>query len=185
MIELDVVSALTHAVSIKLNVQLSLRRTRLIRYSVRLSSSKTNEPVDKPVVERSMRRDWNALPFTEEHWIPRWLLINDGVIKTTGNLANDKCKRVTLQAPLENKRERMLIRYRFNTMADQSPGGEWKWRVILETSAGFEEVLVKTLEVRVPSFSQEDDMPVVGRKYHMACRGRFCVEDGVGIVDPV
>jgi hypothetical protein len=76
-----------------------------------------------------------------------------------------------------------LIRYRYNTMAGDTPGGEWKWRIILEEDGAFEEVLVKSLVVNVPSFSQEDDMPVVGRKYHMACRGVFRVVDGIGIVD--
>ena len=59
-----------------------------------------------------------------------------------------------------------LIRYRYNTMADQSPGGEWKWRVIFERGDDYEEVLVKQLVVNVPSFSRTDEMPVVGRKYH-------------------
>jgi hypothetical protein len=45
-------------------------------------------------------------------------------------------------------------------------------------------VLVKQLEINVPSFSQEDEMPVVGRKYHIACYGAFRVEGGKGIVDP-
>ena len=76
-----------------------------------------------------------------------------------------------------------LIRYRFNTMADQSPGGEWKWRVIVEKNGQFEELLVKQLIVNVPSFSKEDEMPVVGRKYHMACYGTFKVKDGIGTVD--
>ncbi|MGD0420721.1 MAG: hypothetical protein ABSA68_14265 [Xanthobacteraceae bacterium] len=76
-----------------------------------------------------------------------------------------------------------LIRYRYNTMADQTPGGEWKWRVILERGDQFEEVLVKQLLVNVPSFSRDDVMPVVGRKYHMACYGVFRLEDGVGIID--
>jgi hypothetical protein len=77
-----------------------------------------------------------------------------------------------------------LIRYRYNTMADETPGGEWKWRVILEKNGQFEEVLVKHLEVNVPSFSREDEMPVVGRKYHMACHGDFRIEDGIGVIDP-
>jgi hypothetical protein len=77
-----------------------------------------------------------------------------------------------------------LVRYRYNTMAAESPNGEWTWRVILERADGFEEVLVKRLVVNVPSFSKEDEMPVVGRKYHMACYGRLHVEDGVGIIDP-
>jgi len=77
-----------------------------------------------------------------------------------------------------------LVRYRYNTMAAETPNGEWTWRVILERSGGFEEVLVKRLVVNVPSFSREDEMPVVGRKYHIACYGRFRVEDGVGTVDP-
>jgi hypothetical protein len=76
-----------------------------------------------------------------------------------------------------------LIRYRFNTMADQTLEGEWKWRVILENNGQFEELLVKQLLVNVPSFSQEDEMPVVGRKYHMACYGTFKVKDGIGTVD--
>lgn len=83
----------------------------------------------------------------------------------------------------EEKDCSMLIRYRFNTMADLSPGGEWKWRVILERGSDFEEILVKQLFVNVPSFSREDEMPVVGRKYHMACSGVFCVVDGNGIID--
>jgi hypothetical protein len=76
-----------------------------------------------------------------------------------------------------------LIRYRFNTMADQSPGGEWKWRVIVEKNGQFDELLVKHLVVNVPSFSKEDEMPVVGRKYHMACYGTFKIKDGIGSVD--
>ena len=76
-----------------------------------------------------------------------------------------------------------LIRLRYNTMAHETPGGEWKWRVILEKSGQYEEVLVKHLKINVPSFSQEDEMPVVGRKYHIACYGVFWVEDGTGIVD--
>lgn len=76
-----------------------------------------------------------------------------------------------------------LIRYRYNTMADQTPGGVWKWRVIFERGNHYEEVLVKELFVNVPSFSREDDMPVVGRKYHMACYGLFRVEGEMGIID--
>lgn len=76
-----------------------------------------------------------------------------------------------------------LIRYRYNTMADQTPDRAWKWRVIFERGDGFEEVLVKQLLVNVPSFSRDDMMPIVGRKYHMACVGVFRVEDGVGIID--
>jgi hypothetical protein len=45
--------------------------------------------------------------------------------------------------------------------------------VILERDrGGFEEVLVT-----------KDDMPVVGRKYHMACYGVFRQKDGVGTID--
>jgi hypothetical protein len=42
---------------------------------------------------------------------------------------------------------------------------------------------VKQLLVNVSSFSRDDNMPVVGRKYHMACRGVFRLEDGIGIID--
>lgn len=77
-----------------------------------------------------------------------------------------------------------LIRLRYNTMADETPGGEFKWRVVTETAAGeFEETLVKELVINVPSFSRTDDMPVVGRKYHMACYGKFSVRDDVGYVE--
>lgn len=78
----------------------------------------------------------------------------------------------------------MLIRFRYNTMAAESPGGEWYWRVILEEESGFKEILVKRLEVCPPSFSKEDVMPVVGRKFHMACYGRFRLEaDGLGVIE--
>jgi hypothetical protein len=77
-----------------------------------------------------------------------------------------------------------LISNRYNTMADQTTGGERKWRVIFERGDQYEEVLVKQLLVNVPSFGRDDDMPIVGRKYHMACHGVFRIEDGVGIVDP-
>ena len=76
-----------------------------------------------------------------------------------------------------------LIRYRYNAMADQTPDGEWKWRIIFERGDQFAEVLAKQLLVNVPSFSRDDVMPVVGRKYHMACHGVFRLEDGVGIID--
>jgi hypothetical protein len=68
-------------------------------------------------------------------------------------------------------------------MCDETPGGEWKWRVILERNGTFEEMLAKQLSVNVPSFSREDEMTVVGRKYHMACYGVFRLENGVGIID--
>jgi hypothetical protein len=76
-----------------------------------------------------------------------------------------------------------LIRYRYNTKADETPGGEWKWRVVFERGDQYEEVLVKQLLVNVPSFSRDDIMPIVGPKYHMACYGAFRLEDGVGIID--
>ena len=66
-----------------------------------------------------------------------------------------------------------FIRYRYNTMAHETPGGTWKWRVVIEDANGFQEILVKSLIVNVPSFSHEDDIPLVGRKYHMACHGRL------------
>jgi hypothetical protein len=75
---------------------------------------------------------------------------------------------------------------RYNTMADETPGGEWKWRVILETPHGYKEVLAKSLRINVPSFTHEDDMPIVGRKYHIACVGRFYLDtDGCGTIDPI
>jgi hypothetical protein len=38
--------------------------------------------------------------------------------------------------------------------------------------------------VYVQSFSRNDDMQIVGRKYHMACHGVYRIEDGVGIINP-
>jgi hypothetical protein len=71
-----------------------------------------------------------------------------------------------------------LIRLRYNTQADQTPGGEWKWRVILEKQPGhYQEVLVKELLVNVPSFSKSDEMP--------ACYGELSVDaDGIGTINP-
>jgi len=77
-----------------------------------------------------------------------------------------------------------LIRWRYNTMAAESPNGEWYWRVILENGSGFKEILAKRLEVIPPSFSKEDTMPVVGRKWHMAAYGTFHLEeDGKGVIE--
>jgi hypothetical protein len=61
---------------------------------------------------------------------------------------------------VNNKGARLnaLIRFRYNTMSNETPGGEWKWRAILEKDNQFEEVLVKQLLVNVPSFSREDEM---------------------------
>lgn len=66
-----------------------------------------------------------------------------------------------------------LIRYRYNTMADQTPGGAWKWRVIFERDHDYEEVPVTQLLVNVPSFSRDDDMPIVRRKYHRPATAYF------------
>ena len=78
-----------------------------------------------------------------------------------------------------------LIRYRYNTMAAETPNGEWTWRVILEQPGGYQEILAIQLVVNVPSFSKQDEMPVVGRKFHMACHGTFRLdEDGTGYIDP-
>jgi hypothetical protein len=78
-----------------------------------------------------------------------------------------------------------LIRFRYNTMAYGTPRGEWKCRVILERDRGFEEVLAHHALRHVPSFSREDDRPVVGREYqyHMACYGVFRQKDGIGTID--
>jgi hypothetical protein len=79
-----------------------------------------------------------------------------------------------------------LVRIRYNTMADQTPGGEWKWQVIEQTEQGFKETLAKKLTLNVPSFTTEDDMPIFGRKFHIACYGLFRLElDGSGVIDPI
>jgi hypothetical protein len=54
--------------------------------------------------------------------------------------------------------------------------------VILEKRGQYEEVLVKQLQINVPSFSKEDEMPVVGRKYHVACYGRFALRTDLGLL---
>jgi hypothetical protein len=43
---------------------------------------------------------------------------------------------------------------------------------------------VKGLILNVPSFSKSDEMPVAGRKYHIACHGLFSIRDDIGYVDP-
>jgi hypothetical protein len=51
---------------------------------------------------------------------------------------------------------------------------------------GYKEILAKRLTLNVPSFTTEDDMPVVGRKFHIAGYGRFRLEpDGTGVIDPL
>lgn len=76
-----------------------------------------------------------------------------------------------------------LIRFRYNNRCAETPGGEWKWRVLLENGNGFEEILAKRLEVVPPSFSKEDVLPDVGPKCHMACYGSFHLEeDGTGVI---
>jgi hypothetical protein len=74
-----------------------------------------------------------------------------------------------------------LICYRYNTMAAESSNGEWTWRVILGEPDGFNGEAPRG---ECAFVQQEDVMPVVGRKYHMACRGVFRLEDGTGIIDP-
>jgi hypothetical protein len=48
-------------------------------------------------------------------------------------------------------------------MAAESPNGEWTWRVILEESEGFKEVLAKRLLVNVPSLdiSEPDNVTIL------------------------
>jgi hypothetical protein len=53
-----------------------------------------------------------------------------------------------------------------------------------ETPPGYKETLAKRLTLNFPSFTGEDDTPVVGRKYHIACYGRFLDDDGSGVIDP-
>lgn len=77
-----------------------------------------------------------------------------------------------------------LIRIRYNTMVNETPNSDLKWRLIFEKDGCFEEVLVKEVVLNVPSFSRSDEMPVVGRKHHMACYGRFSIVDEIGYVDP-
>jgi hypothetical protein len=71
-------------------------------------------------------------------------------------------------------------------MANETPGGEWLWRIILENQNGeLEELLVKDIVVNVPSFSKSDEMPVVGRKHHIACYGELTVDaNGLGVINP-
>ena len=52
-------------------------------------------------------------------------------------------------------------------------GGEWKWRVIVENANGFEEILVKSLVVNVPSFSREDDIPWLAGNITWPVKGDF------------
>ena len=60
-------------------------------------------------------------------------------------------------------------------MSHETPGGEWKWRVILQRGSQYEEVLVKRLQINVPSFSQEDEMPVVGANTISLAMARFAL----------
>jgi hypothetical protein len=64
------------------------------------------------------------------------------------------------------------------------------WRVEMacrrSVEQGFKETLARRLTLNVSSFTTEDDMPVVGRKFHIACYGRFrLAADGSGVIVPV
>ena len=67
-------------------------------------------------------------------------------------------------------------------MSHETPGGEWKWRVILEKDGQYEEVLVKHLQINVPSFSQEDEMPVVGQNTIWHVTALSVVRTGLGLL---
>jgi hypothetical protein len=75
-----------------------------------------------------------------------------------------------------------LIRFRFNTKCHETPGGEWKWRIMLEQAGEFHEILVKRIFVNVPTFTTEDILPIIGVKYHVACRGTLDIQDGVATI---
>ena len=76
-----------------------------------------------------------------------------------------------------------LIRFRHNTMADQTPGGEWKWRVIFERDEKFEEVLVNRLLVNVPFLQPRRRNAGRRQKVSYGLPCVFRTEDGVGIIN--
>jgi hypothetical protein len=43
-----------------------------------------------------------------------------------------------------------LVRVRYYTMAAETPGGEWKWRVVEVIEQGFKETLATRLTLNVP-----------------------------------
>jgi hypothetical protein len=76
-----------------------------------------------------------------------------------------------------------LIRYRFNTMAGQTPGGEWKWRVIFERTGIGTNITWPATEVFVcrktapASLSRSDSAAMVYRKGELS---PAAVDPGLG-----
>lgn len=73
------------------------------------------------------------------------------------------------------------FRIRFNTHFQETPGGEWKWRV-LDRSGN--EVLAKSLRIQSEVFTTEDLIAPNILKYHIACYGFLDLKDGVGTITP-
>ncbi len=72
-----------------------------------------------------------------------------------------------------------LIRIRYNTKAAETPGGAFKWRVVHEVNGELREILAKAVVLHVPSCSWEEEMPGVGIKHHIACRGSLSISNDI------
>lgn len=72
------------------------------------------------------------------------------------------------------------VKIRFNTMWEQSDGQAFKWRVLVDGS----EVLAKSVQLNVPSWTTEDVLPNGARKWHISCEGKVVEKDGHVVVVP-
>lgn len=67
----------------------------------------------------------------------------------------------------------MLVKIRFNTEWESTPGGEFKWRVLVDGR----EQLAKTVVFEVPCHTTEDVLPDGRRKWHLTAEAARVVDD--------
>ena len=67
-----------------------------------------------------------------------------------------------------------LIQIRFNTKFKEAPSEDFKWRILVDG----EEFLAKSLLIKAPCVTSEDQLPTGELKYHLSCRGIGQWRDG-------
>jgi hypothetical protein len=73
------------------------------------------------------------------------------------------------------------VRIRFNTKWEESPGGEFKWRVMV----GDEERLAKTVTFLVPCRTTQDLLSTGATKWHLSAEGSLTEADGHVTIAPL
>ena len=67
----------------------------------------------------------------------------------------------------------MLVKIRFNTEWEKTPGGEFKWRVLVDGR----EQLAKSVTFEVPCYTTEDVLPDGRRKWHLTAEAGQILDD--------